>query len=192
MAFFTDAIFNFPADHAAEVCREIIRRNPGVFWVTSVHPAYLDGELIALMKEAGCKAVSLGCDSGSEKMLHVLRKGFTREQLRVAAQALEEAQLNYMLSLIIGAPGEDRQTVEETVAFLERRTAFMVDFCIGLRLMPGTELAAIAVREGVIRGDDPLMEPRFYLSTGIKDWIEDYLREVCSRHSGWTLAHTQP
>ena len=191
VAFFTDAIFNFPMEHAREVCREIIRRKPGIFWIGTVSPAYLDRELVMLMKEAGCNAVSLGCDTCSKKMLKVLRKGFKKEQLQAAAELLEEVQINYILSLLIGAPGEDRQTVEETVEFLENRKPFMLDFCVGIRLMPGTDLVDIAVKEGVISADDPLMEPRFYLSPQVKDWIEEYLAEVCLRHPNWTLAHRE-
>jgi radical SAM superfamily enzyme YgiQ (UPF0313 family) len=191
VAFFTDAIFNFPVAHAKAVCREILRRKPGIFWLTPVHPAYLDRELIALMQQAGCTAVTLGCDSGSEKMLRVLRKGFNKEQLCAAAEALEEAGLNYILSLLFGGPGEDRQTVEETIAFVEQRRPFMVDLTTGIRLMPGTDLARIAVREGVIRADDPLLEPKFYISDDIKDWIEDYLSEVCSRHPGWGVTRPE-
>jgi len=104
---------------------------------------------------------------------------------------MEEAGLNYILSLLIGAPGEDRATVEETVDFLEQRSPFMLDFCIGIRLMPNTKLADIAIKEGVISADDPLMEPKFYISPAIKDWIEDYLADICSRHPNWTLAHRE-
>jgi len=189
VTFFTDTIFNFPVDHCKQVCREIIRRKPGVFWVATVSPAYLDKETIALMQEAGCNAVSLGCDTCSEKMLKILRKGFSKDQLLAASELLEEAGLNYILSLLIGAPGEDRETVEETVEFLEKRSPFMLDFCVGIRLMPDTALAKIAIEEGVVSADDPLMEPRFYIAPEIKDWIEDYLTEVCSRHPNWTLAH---
>jgi radical SAM superfamily enzyme YgiQ (UPF0313 family) len=191
VSFFTDAIFNCPPGHAKDVCREIIRRKPGLFWVTTVHPAYIDKELIELMQQAGCTAVSLGCDTASEKMLKVLRKDVTKDQLQAAAELLEEAGLNYILSLLIGAPGEDRATVEETVAFLEKRTPFMADFCVGIRLMPGTALVDIAIEEGVISADDPLMEPKFYLAPEIKDWIEDYLTEVCAGHPNWTLAHRE-
>ena len=108
VSFFTDAIFNYPVDHAREVCRAIIRRRLDMRWIASVHPAFLDRELIELMRDAGCVAVSLGCDSCSERMLKVLRKGFTKEQLRIAAELLEEMGVNYILSLLIGAPGEDR------------------------------------------------------------------------------------
>ena len=94
-------------------------------------------------------------------MLKVLRKGFSKEQLRAATELLEELQVNYILTLLIGAPGENRQTVEESVEFLSGRSPMMVDFCLGIRLMPHTALLEIAVREGVVSADDPLMEPRF-------------------------------
>jgi radical SAM superfamily enzyme YgiQ (UPF0313 family) len=185
VSFFADAIFNCPADHAREVCREMIRRRLDMHWIAMVHPAFLDRELIELMRDAGCVAVSLGCDSCSERMLKVLRKGFTKEQLRVTAEMLEEAGVNYILSLLIGAPGEDRETVEESIEFLSRRSPMMVDFCVGIRLMPHTELVEIAVREGVISAGDPLMEPRFYISPQIEDWIEGYLQQVCAANKSY-------
>ena len=105
--------------------------------------------------------------------------------LRSAAEILEEMQINYILTLLIGAPGEDRQTVEESVEFLSQRSPMMVDFCVGIRLMPHTALSEIAVREGVIAADDPLMEPRFYISPQIEDWIGGYLHEICSRNESY-------
>ena len=188
-SFFADAIFNYPIDYAKEVCRKIIERGPKMRWLATMHPGFVDRELIELMREAGCAAVSLGCDSCSERMLRVLRKGFTKEQLRSTAELLEELQVNYILTLLIGAPGENRQTVEESVEFLSRRSPMMVDFCLGIRLMPHTPLFEIAVREGVVSADDPLMEPKFYVSPQIEAWIEDYVREVCAQHPSWNVAY---
>jgi radical SAM superfamily enzyme YgiQ (UPF0313 family) len=184
-SFFTDAIFNYPPDFAGEICHAILRSGVSMNWLASVHPAFLDRELVKLMRDAGCVAVSLGCDSCSERMLRVLRKGFTVEQLRNAAGMFEEIGLSYILSLLIGAPGEDRDTVEESMEFLSQRSPMMVDFCVGIRLMPHTTLREIAVREGVISADDPLMEPRFYISPQIEDWIEGYLQEACSRNPSY-------
>jgi radical SAM superfamily enzyme YgiQ (UPF0313 family) len=185
VSFFTDAIFNYPVDFAREVCQAIIRSGLRMQWIATVHPAFLDRELIELMRDAGCVAASLGCDSCSERMLKILRKGFTTEQLRVAAEMLEEIGINYILSLLLGAPGEDRDTVEESIEFLSQRSPMMVDFCVGIRLMPHTELLEIAVREGVVSADDPLMEPRFYISPQIEDWIEGYLQEVCASNKSY-------
>ena len=188
VSFFTDAIFNFPVDHAKDVCRAIVRSGLDMRWIGSLHPGFVDRGLIELMRDAGCVVISLGCDSCSERMLKVLRKGFSKEQLRITAEILEEMQINYILSLLIGAPGEDRSTVEESVEFLSRRSPMMVDFCVGIRLMPHTALFDLAVQEGVVSAEDPLMEPRFYVSPQIEAWIEDYLREACVGHPSWTLA----
>lgn len=179
VSFFTDAIFNYPMERAKEICQAMIRGGLSMRWIAMVHPAFLDRELVGLMRDAGCVFVSIGCDSCSEKMLKVLRKGFTKEQLRLAAEMFEEAGINYMLSLLIGGPGEDRDTVEESMEFLSQRSPMMVDFCVGIRLMPHTTLQEIAVREDVVSADDPLMEPRFYISPQIGDWIEGYLQEAC-------------
>lgn len=185
---FTDAIFNCPLEYAKDVCRAIIRRKLNVNWIMSFHPGYTDRELVELMCEAGCSVISVG-DTCSEKMLKVLRKGFTMEHMRAAIDLFEEMEINYLLSLLIGGPGEDRQTIEESIAFLKDHHPFMVDFTVGIRLMPGTGLRDIAVREGVISADDPLMEPKFYISPDIKDWVADYLHGICSEHPTWTTKH---
>jgi radical SAM superfamily enzyme YgiQ (UPF0313 family) len=187
--FFTDAIFNHPPGHATEICHAILRRKLEIYWVAQLNPAFVDRELLELMHKAGCRVVSVSCDTCSEKMLKVLRKAFTKDQLRDTLDRLEETQIRYVLSILIGGPGEDRQTVEETIDFLKDRTPIMLDFCVGIRLMPHTPLSDIAVQEGIISADDPLMEPRFYISPDVKDWIEEYLNQFCSERPGWTVMH---
>ena len=188
--FFSDAIFNHPLEYAREVCQAIRRRRLNLRWGAAVlHPAFAEERLVELMCDAGCRVVTLGCDTCSEKMLKVLRKDFTKEHLRRALDMLERMQMRYVLSVLFGGPGEDRETVEETVAFVRERTPLMLDFGVGIRLMPHTQLADIAVREGVIAADDALMEPRFYLNPPLAGWIEGYLTELCSHRSGWTVAY---
>jgi len=189
VVFFTDAIFNHPPGYAEEVCQAISRRGLNLHWVAGLHPAFMNRKLIELMRDSGCGVISLGCESGSERMLKTLRKDFTREQLQKACELLEEMQISYVLSLLVGGPGEDRETLEETVDFLDKRAPLFLDMCIGIRLMPDTALREIAVQESVISADDPLLEPKFYISSHVKDWVADYLKDACSRHNNWTLGH---
>jgi radical SAM superfamily enzyme YgiQ (UPF0313 family) len=121
-------------------------------------------------------------------MLQVMRKGFTKDELNSCLMMLEEMEISYAPSLLFGAPGENRETVEESIRFLEERKPMMLDFCPGIRLMPHTLLFDIAVSEGVISADDPLMEPKFYISPDIEDWIEEYLTEICSTHEKWNVS----
>jgi len=187
IAYFNDAIFNYPVDHAKAVCQAIIDSQLEIMWVATVHPAYSDRPLLELMRKAGCVAVSPSCDTCSEKMLKVLRKNFTKSELESCLKMLEEMEIQYFLSILIGGPGENRETVEETISFLEKRNPMMLDFCVGIRLMPHSPLFDIAVQEGIIPADDPLMEPKFYISTEIKEWIEDYLIRECARREKWNV-----
>ncbi|OGP51314.1 MAG: hypothetical protein A2Y79_03825 [Deltaproteobacteria bacterium RBG_13_43_22] len=187
LVYFTDAIFNHPVDHAKAICQAIIDRELSIYWVATLHPGFVDRSLLELMKKAGCVSASPGCDTCSEKMLQVMRKGFTKDELKSCLIMLEEMEISYILSLLFGAPGENRETVEESIRFLEERKPMMLDFCPGIRLMPHTPLFDIAVSKGVISADDPLMEPKFYISPDIKDWIEEYLTEICSTHEKWNV-----
>ena len=187
LAYFTDAIFNYPVDHARAICQAIIDRNLKIRWVATINPAYTDRPLLELMQKAGCVVASPSCDSCSEKMLRSLQKNFNQAQLKTCLELLEEMEISYMLSILIGGPGENRDTVQETVSFLEERTPMMVDFCVGIRLMPHSPLFDIAVEEGIISADDPLMEPKFYISPDIMDWIEEYLIQVSARYERWSV-----
>jgi len=187
LVYFNDAIFNYPVDQARAICQAIIDSGLKIMWVATVNPAYSDRSQLELMRKAGCVAVSPSCDSCSEKMLKTLRKNFTKAELESCLKMLEEIEIRYLLWLLIGGPGENRETVEETISFLENRNPMMLDFCVGIRLMPHSPLFDIAVREGVISADDPLMEPKFYISPEIEGWINDYLVKVCARHEKWDV-----
>ncbi len=189
MVFFTDAIFNCPPDHAESICRAIIDRGVKIGWMATLHPVYANRPLIELMRDAGCTGVGLASDSCSAEMLKNLRKDISKEDLRSAAEMLEETGINYIVNLLIGGPGETRETVDESIAFLKERKPFLVSFCIGIRLMPHTALYGIAVEEGVIEAGDPLMEPKFYISSHIRDWIEDYLKGICADRENWMVSH---
>jgi len=192
LVFFTDAVFNHPPDYAKKICEAIIRRGLDISWIATVHPAFAQRDLFERMRDAGCRAVSVGCDTASARMLEILRKDFTLDQLDSALDLLEELQIQYVLSVLVGAPGENRETIEETIEFLSDRNPLMLDFCVGIRLMPHTALFDMAVQEGVISADDPLMEPKFYLSPQVADWIEEYLTEICSQRPSWSIAYQHP
>lgn len=185
--FFSDSIFNCPVDHAREVCRSIIRRGLSIKWTCLASPAFADRELLELMRDAGCTMVVLGCDTGSERMLQALNKGYAKQTVIDAARTLEELKLDYALPLLLGGPGEDEQTVRETVEFLSDRSPASAAFYVGIRVLPNSPLVDTAKREGVISARDPLMEPRFYISPKIRDWVDDYLADLCADNPGWVV-----
>jgi hypothetical protein len=92
-----------------------------------------------------------------------------------------------LLTILFGGPGEDRESIDETLDFLSDKNPMLVSFALGIRILPNTALAEMAVEQGLISADDPLMEPKFYLSPGVEGWAPDYLAKVCAEHENWSL-----
>lgn len=73
----------------------------------------------------GCRDVSLGTESGSNKILKMVNKGMTVEENEHAYRTLKKAGLTTICNLIFGLPGEDEKTVEETISFLRRNRKYI-------------------------------------------------------------------
>ncbi|MBA7709773.1 Anaerobic magnesium-protoporphyrin IX monomethyl ester cyclase [subsurface metagenome] len=181
---FTDNIFNYPAKHAESICAEVISRGLDIKWYCIANPCSLSKDLLRLMKEAGCYGLSLGNESGSPQMLRNLGKNFTVEQVRQSCLYCRELGIKYTCFLLLGGPGENRKTVEESISTMERLKPDSLGITVGIRVYPNTELAQIAGDEGILEAHSDLLSPTFYLSREIKDWIFDYIKEVGERN-GW-------
>jgi radical SAM superfamily enzyme YgiQ (UPF0313 family) len=106
-------------------------------------------------------------DAASPATLTSLRKGFTVDDVGRARDAARATSMVSLWFFILGAPGETEATIDETVGFAERFLDWdgaIAIFVTGLRILPGTELARVALREGQIGPDTDLGEPTFYFS----------------------------
>ena len=131
--------------------------------------------------------MQLGNESGSDLVLTGLGKGFERRQVERSMKLLQAEGLPYTCFLLLGGPGETRETVQESVALLERYGPKMVNLKAGIRIHPGVPLHRIALAEGVVSPQDNLLWPKFYLAPAIREWIWGYLEEVTARHPNWIM-----
>ena len=149
--FFVDGTFNHPVDHALALCDAVAGADLGVQWYACVTPAALPDELAAAMKRAGCIGVTLTPDSCSETVLDAYDKGFGLAEVRSAVAALRRHQIPIDTCIIIGGPGETRQTVAESVAFCgEHLPEDVVRFYNGMVITGCCPAYDVGVREGLI------------------------------------------
>jgi len=66
--------------------------------------------------------------------------------------------------LLLGGPGETKDSVEESLAFAESLELDSLRISIGVRIYPGTEVARAALKEGLISSEQDLLLPQFYLA----------------------------
>lgn len=166
-----DATFNQPTPHALAVCEAIARSGVKArLHATSLNPAGTSPELLTTMKRAGFRTAMCSAESGSERMLLGMRKGFSVEDIARTAEAARAAGVAVLWMFMFGAPGESEETVRETLRFVERelRDDDRLICTTGIRVYPGTEVASLAVSEGALAPDADLTRPFFYCSPHIR------------------------
>ncbi len=185
--FFVDNIFNMPMRHCKEICEELAARDLDIEWSGYLNPRFVDEELCRLMARSGCKAIEFGTDSGSATMIRNLKKEFEPEDLRQASALCHRYGLKFCHSLLLGGPGETLDTVNETIDLMDELQPTAVIALVGIRVLPGTGMVEIALRDGQIDPDDNLLYPKFYVSPGLGDELIDRVEAHARSHSNWIV-----
>jgi radical SAM superfamily enzyme YgiQ (UPF0313 family) len=185
--YFVDDIFNFPPDHALGVCRSMIDDGIVVKWTAFVNPGYVDEELIEAMKEAGCMGIEFGTESGSPEMLRRLGKSFSTEDISRASAICRRIGIPFAHYLLLGGPGENEKTLEESASLMNQVEPTAVIVMVGIRIYSGTQLEGISRSEGVIGPDTNLMYPHFYISPQLGDEILSWVSKKALEMKGWVV-----
>ncbi len=183
--FIVDNEFNYPVEHAQFVCHEIIRRRLRIKWSGYANPKFIQPKLVELMRESGCTGIEFGSDAANPLMLKNMGKAFTLEEMIRASEICHQFNLSFCHSLLIGGPGETMQTVKQTLDAIVAMSPTAVVCMVGIRVFPGTQLFEIAVKEGVLKPEDDLLEPFFYLSPAIADKILPFVKRFSKEHPTW-------
>jgi radical SAM superfamily enzyme YgiQ (UPF0313 family) len=179
-AYFVDNSFNIPEPYALDLCRALRWRGPGLEWRCIVYSQHLGEELAAAMADAGCVEVSLGFESGSPTILREMNKRFTPRDVREVSDRLASHGIRRIGFLLLGGPGETRETVEESLTFASSLHLDTLRITVGMRIYPATPLARRAIEEGIVRPDNDLLLPTFYLAPGLEPWIHERIRGLAA------------
>ena len=172
---FVDAVFNDPLEHSVSILEEIVRKPwKAQFTAMGVSPRHLDHNYLDLMWKAGFRSFMITPESASEQMLSSYGKGFCREDIDKAAQALGKFSFAAWWFFMIGGPGETNKTLQESLDFVQvhlvkrgRCATNVANFFMGVRLYPGTMLWDTALEEGMISADANPLRMLWYLSRGL-------------------------
>jgi radical SAM superfamily enzyme YgiQ (UPF0313 family) len=165
--FVVDSVFNADPALADAFAGEILRRKLRVTWSAFLTPKGVTRERAERWKASGLEGAELGVDALCDPVLRAYGKPFDAREARAAVAACAAADLPCIVYLILGGPGETRATLEETVAAAGALPRAVVCAFAGMRVYPGTALAARAAAEGVVPAGASLLAPRFYFSPGV-------------------------
>jgi len=187
---FCDSEFNIPENHAREICLELVERGLGdkIRWYAYASPKPFSKELATLCNRAGCAGIDFGVDSGCDAMLRRLGRDFFVEELSRTAEICHQEGIIFMYDLLLGGPGETRESMKETIDTMKRLSPDRIGVSFGVRIFPQTKLAALVKRQGLLKenpnirgkvvGNDNFFAPVFYLSSGLGPDAPDYLSRL--------------
>jgi anaerobic magnesium-protoporphyrin IX monomethyl ester cyclase len=140
-----------------------------ILWrVGGVRTRTVNLDLLKRMHAAGCVNVQYGMESGSQRMLDVMEKNLTIEHNYNAARWTFESGMYTSYALVLGMPGENQETAQETIDFLKSVTEFLPEPPYGrmsinrLEALPGTPVYQFGQVNGLI-GRTPKEEEQYLL-----------------------------
>ena len=185
--YFVDNTFNLPPSYAATLCKELARASLKLKWRCILYPYRLDESLVEAMAKAGCFEASVGFESTNEKILRGMNKRFRREDVAETCSLLKRHGIRRMGFLMLGGPGETRESVGESLSFADSLDLELIKITVGIRIYPGTALADQAQKEGVIALDDDLLTPKFYVAQGLEDEIREEVERYAAKRPNWAV-----
>jgi len=114
---FRDDMFSFDKKRVIEICEGILKNKLDISWSCQTRADNLNEEIIKKMRDSGCYNISLGIESGSQKILDNLRKGISLEQIKKVIALCKKYGIRIRGYFIIGCPHETIKTIEETFKF---------------------------------------------------------------------------
>jgi len=134
--FFDDDTFNIQKARTIKLCEKL--KPLGLTW-SCTSRVTTDYETLKAMKEAGCRLLIVGYESGDPQILKNIKKGATVERARAFAKDCKKLGLVVHGDFILGLPGETKETIRRTINFAKEIDPETIQVSIA-HAYPGTEL----------------------------------------------------
>ena len=135
-----------------QLCDELIKRGVKISWTCNTR-ADVDYDTLKAMKAANCRMVCVGFESGSQELLDNVKKGTHIPKMKEFVDNARRAGVLVHGCFMAGLPGENHDTLEETLQFAMDVNPDTAQF-YPIQVYPGTELYDKYVQEGVLQTQD--------------------------------------
>src|SRR6266567_368426 len=152
--FFDDDTFNIQKARTIELCAKL---KPLKLTWSCTSRVTTDFETLKAMKEAGCRLLIVGYESGDQQILKNIKKGATIDGARQFTRDCHRLGLLIHGDFIIGLPGETRETINNTIAFAKQLDVQTIQVSVA-HAYPGTELYDYVVENGFLVSNQNMVD----------------------------------
>lgn len=126
--FITDDTFICNKAWMTQFCEEVKKLE--VTWRCLGRLDQMDSDLLDQMYSAGCRNVKLGIESGSQRILDMIDKKITIDQVLKISNLLAEKNINWSAYFMIGLPSETEADIRKTQELIKKITATNITLSI--------------------------------------------------------------
>jgi len=153
---FSDEVFTLDNNRVIEFCKKICTLNLRIEFIASGRVKPVSEEMLLWMEKAGFKKIKFGIETGAEELMLSNRKGITKQDVKELFYKLKNVNIEITTFLIVGLPGENENTVNETIEFvneLQDIRYYCIEGLCKLWTYPGTEIYQIMKDQSCISDD---------------------------------------
>lgn len=152
-----DDTFTLDQRRAMRICDLMIAKKLPIHWNALSRVNTISKDLVIRMKEAGCGKISFGLESGSQRILDLMRKKATIGMAKKSVEMVAGQGIAVHASFMLGNIGETEKTIQQTINFAKQLPLDVATFFITTPY-PGTDLYEISKRDGLLKSDIPWEE----------------------------------
>ncbi|MBU1087809.1 MAG: B12-binding domain-containing radical SAM protein [Candidatus Omnitrophica bacterium] len=115
-----DPTFNVNKQRVVDICNGIIESGIDIDWACRARVDKMDEQMLRLMRQAGCKRILYGIESGDQEMLNRVNKGITLKQIRRAIDLTRKHKIKTLGFFLLGAPEETAASMRKTIDFSKK------------------------------------------------------------------------
>ncbi len=144
---FYDDMLTYDKKRIYDICDDIKSRKINLPWDCQSRVNTISKEMVFKMAEAGCLEIFFGVETGSPQILKEMGKKTSIEQNEQAIKWAKEAGIFVAISVVIGYPGETKDTIKQTLDFIRKMKPDDAFLCVATP-SPGSELYTIIQNKG--------------------------------------------
>jgi len=126
--YFIDLEFTAVREYVWDLCERLVRARLPFVWACQTRADCVDESLLGLMREAGCRLIHYGVETGSARVLATTNKRITLDQIEHGIEVTKRAGIDQLCFFMFGFPGETREDMEATIAFSQRLSPTYASF----------------------------------------------------------------
>ena len=144
-----DDNFLLSRSRTIDICKRMIKNSLNISWSCLGRANEVDDNVLPLLKKSGCKTIYIGIESGSPRILELINKKISLEDIRKGVELIKKYHINVTGSFILGLPTETKEDIEKTIELALSLPLDGISF-FTFTPYPNTPLRDLAFQHGVV------------------------------------------